>query len=108
MDHEILYNSMKNGSSITFLFYEIYYSQANNCGTPFGRFESSMKFSTVFGTVLPNNPITILPASSPPIFMSKYTLKFEIKIFHKTNKVKNMVLFYIWFHILNNHTQQGS
>lgn len=30
-----------------------------------------LKFFTVLGTVLPNRPITILPASSPPIDISK-------------------------------------
>ena len=34
---------------------------------------SSLKFSTVFGTVFPKRPITIRPAFSPPISMSKYT-----------------------------------
>lgn len=32
-----------------------------------------LKFFTVFGTVLPKRPMTILPASSPPIDMSKNT-----------------------------------
>jgi hypothetical protein len=32
-----------------------------------------LKLYTVFGTVLPNRPITILPTSSPPIVMSKKT-----------------------------------
>ena len=32
------------------------------------------KFSTVFGTVLPNNPITMRPASWPSMVTSKKTL----------------------------------
>lgn len=34
---------------------------------------NAMKFSTVFGTTFPNNPITILPTSLSPIFTSKNT-----------------------------------
>ena len=35
---------------------------------------SCLKFSTVFGTSLPNRPMTILPWGSPPMDTSKYTL----------------------------------
>ena len=41
--------------------------------SPFGFLASSTKFSTVFGTELPNRPISIRPASSPPIVISKNT-----------------------------------
>ena len=34
---------------------------------------SALKFFTVLGTTFPNNPISILPILSSPIFMSKYT-----------------------------------
>merc|ERR1719339_928692 len=35
---------------------------------------SCTKFSTVLGTVLPNRPISILPAASPSMVMSNQTL----------------------------------
>lgn len=41
--------------------------------TPFSPVHNARKFSTVFGTVLPYNPMTMRPASLPPIDTSKYT-----------------------------------
>lgn len=42
--------------------------------TPFSPVQRALKFSTVFGTVFPNNPITILPAGAPAMETSKYTV----------------------------------
>ncbi|KAH9493692.1 hypothetical protein DERF_014429 [Dermatophagoides farinae] len=36
--------------------------------------DNCLKFSAVFGTVLPKRPIRILPADSPPIVMSNVTI----------------------------------
>lgn len=41
--------------------------------SPCGFSASCLKFSAVFGTVPPNKPITIRPAGTPPIVISKKT-----------------------------------
>lgn len=49
--------------------------------SPSGFLASSTKFLTVFGTVLPKRPISILPASASPILMSNHTWKFSLSIY---------------------------
>jgi hypothetical protein len=73
LDHEFLDHSVEDAARVTFLYEKQSFSLINafNSLTPFGRFESSMKFSTVFGTVLPKSPISMRPTSSLPILMSK-------------------------------------
>lgn len=41
--------------------------------SPCGFSANSLKFVTVLGTVLPNKPISMRPADSPPMVMSKKT-----------------------------------
>ena len=51
---------------------------------PFSPVHNALKFYAVFGTVFPNKPITILPASTPSISMSKYTLLVTVSIDYVT------------------------
>lgn len=49
------------------------------CGPmPFSPVQRDRKFSAVLGTTSAKSSITILPSSSPPMLMSKYTLGFGI------------------------------
>lgn len=41
--------------------------------SPWGFLDNSMKFSTVFGTVFPKSPISILPSYLPSILISNHT-----------------------------------
>lgn len=51
-----------------------------------------LKFFTVLGTVFPKSPITTLPASSPPIEISKKTCKNKNICFTKKYVVKENYL----------------